>query len=87
MRANSVAKSSALTFTKLSFWNKEKWNEYAKKGAAFIMLASETPGLMKDIDPKKLSDNIKSIKYSSNGGSFIEIYFDKLYIFEVNVNV
>ena len=40
----------------LSFWNKEKWNEYAKKEAAFIMLASETPGLMKDIDPKKLND-------------------------------
>ena len=40
----------------LQFWNKEKWNEYAKKGAAFIMLASETPGLMKDIDPKKLSE-------------------------------
>ena len=40
----------------LSFWNKQKWNEYAKKGAAFVMLASETPGLMKDIDPKLLSD-------------------------------
>ncbi len=40
----------------LSFWNKQKWNEYAEKGAAFLMLASETPGLMKDIDPKKLSD-------------------------------
>lgn len=35
---------------KMTFWNKEKWNEYAKKGAAFLMLASETPGLMKDID-------------------------------------
>ncbi len=41
---------------KLSFWNKGIWNEYAKKGAAFVMLVSETPGLMKDIDPKKLSD-------------------------------
>lgn len=41
---------------KLQFWNKEKWNEYAKKGAAFVMLASETPGLMKDIDSKKISD-------------------------------
>ena len=41
---------------KLSFWNKDIWNEYARKGAAFVMLASETPGLMKDIDPKKLSD-------------------------------
>lgn len=41
---------------KMQFWNKEKWNEYAKKGAAFIMLASETPGLMKDINPQKISD-------------------------------
>ena len=40
----------------LSFWNKQKWNEYAKKGAAFVMLASETPGLMKDIDSKKISE-------------------------------
>lgn len=41
---------------KLQFWNKEKWNEYAKEGAAFLMLASEMPGLMSDIEPKKLSD-------------------------------
>lgn len=41
---------------KLQFWNKEKWNEYAEKGAAFVMLASETPGIMKDIDSKKISD-------------------------------
>lgn len=39
----------------MQFWNKEAWNEYAKKGAAFVMLASETPNLMKDVDPKKLS--------------------------------
>jgi len=39
----------------LSFWNKESWNVYAKKNAAFLMLASETPGLMKDIDPAKMS--------------------------------
>ena len=40
---------------KLNFFNKEIWNVYAKKGAAFLMLASETPGLMKDVDPKKLA--------------------------------
>lgn len=40
---------------KLSFWNKEMWNVYGKKNAAFLMLASETPGLMKDIDAKKLA--------------------------------
>ena len=40
---------------KLTFWNKEMWNVYAKKDAAFLMLASETPGLMKDINPEKMS--------------------------------
>lgn len=40
---------------KLSFWNKKIWDVYAKKDAAFLMLASETPGLMKDIDSKKMS--------------------------------
>lgn len=40
----------------MQFWNKEKWNEYASKGAAFLMLASETPGLMKDIPSKKIND-------------------------------
>ena len=40
---------------KLTFWNKEMWDVYAKRGAAFLMLSSETPGLMKDIDSKKLS--------------------------------
>lgn len=38
------------------FWHKEKWNEYAKKGAAFAMLVSENPGLMKDIDESKLNE-------------------------------
>ena len=37
------------------YWNKEIWNEYAKKNAAFLMLASETPGLMKDIDSNLLT--------------------------------
>lgn len=41
---------------KMQFWNKEKWNEYASSGAAFVMLVTVTPGLMKDIDSKKLSD-------------------------------
>lgn len=40
---------------KLTFWNKEIWDVYAKKNAAFLMLVSETPGLMKDIDPDKMS--------------------------------
>ena len=44
---------------KLPFWNKEMWDTYAKKNAAFLMLASETPGLMKDIDSKKISEMTK----------------------------
>ena len=43
----------------LTFWNKEMWNVYAKKNAAFLMLASENPGLMKDIDPEKLKEMTK----------------------------
>lgn len=56
LKHDALANLEMADLKKLSFWNKEKWNEYAKKGAAFVMLASETPGLMKDIDPKKLSD-------------------------------
>ena len=41
---------------KISFWNRDIWNEYAKKDAAFLMLVSETPSLMIDIDPKKIND-------------------------------
>ncbi len=41
---------------KMSFWDKSIWDVYAKKNTAFLMLASETPGLMKDIDPKKMSE-------------------------------
>jgi len=41
---------------KHQYFNKDIWNEYAKKGTAFLMLAAEIPGLMKGIDSKKLSD-------------------------------
>ena len=40
---------------KHQFWNKDIWNTYAEKGAAFLMLASTTPGLMEDIPPSKIS--------------------------------
>jgi aminopeptidase len=43
------------------YFNRSIWNEYAKKGAAFVMLASEMPGLMNDIDSEKQS---KSLVYS-----------------------
>ena len=38
----------------MTIWKKEKWNEYAKKDAAFLMLVSENPGLMKDIPTDKV---------------------------------
>lgn len=41
---------------KLSFWDRSKWNTYAKKDAAFLMLVSENPTLMLDINPKKMND-------------------------------
>ena len=44
---------------KLTFWNKEMWNVYAKKDAAFLMLSSENPGLMADIDPDKMRELTK----------------------------
>ena len=39
-----------------NYFNRSIWNKYAKKGAAFIMLASETPDLMNDIDSEKQSE-------------------------------
>ncbi len=59
---------------KLTFWNKEMWNVYAKKNAAFLMLASETPGLMKDIDSKKMSE---LTKYALETRKEFDAYRDK----------
>lgn len=38
---------------KLPYWNRDVWNEYAKLDAAFLMLASEMPGLNEDLDTLK----------------------------------
>ena len=32
------------------FWNKKIYDEYAKKDAAFLMLVSDNPDLMQDIN-------------------------------------
>lgn len=37
------------------FFDNSIWDEYAKKDASFLILETEIPGLMDDIDPKKLS--------------------------------
>ncbi len=36
-------------------FNKKVWDEYALKGASFLILESEFPGLMDDISPEKLA--------------------------------
>lgn len=40
---------------KSPIWDKSIYNEYAKKDAAFLLLVSEYPNVMKEVDPKKLS--------------------------------
>ena len=37
------------------YFDKSIWDEYAKKNACFLMLKGEYPGLMKDIDSKKIA--------------------------------
>lgn len=37
------------------FFDNSIWDEYAKKDASFLILETEIPGLMDDIDPEKLS--------------------------------
>ena len=41
---------------KTKIFNKKIFDEYAKKDAAFLMLVSEDPNLMDDIEPDKLSE-------------------------------
>ena len=41
---------------KSPYWNKSKWNEYTNKDAAFLMIATENPGLMDDIDINKIQE-------------------------------
>lgn len=60
----ALEKLSLEELKKSSFWNKDIWNIYARKGAAFLMLVSETPGLMDDIDQNKLS-NITMYSYET----------------------
>lgn len=37
------------------YFNKKVWDEYAKKNASFLMIDTEFPGIMDDIEPGKLS--------------------------------
>ena len=53
---NALLNMSIDELKKTPFFDKSIWNEYARRGSAFLMLASEYPGLMKDVDQKKLSE-------------------------------
>lgn len=51
-------KLSKLTLEEIEqdpYFNKELWNEYARKDASFLMLETEFPNIMSDIDPDKIS--------------------------------
>ena len=37
------------------YFNKKKWDEYAKKDACFLMLETEFPHVMDDIEPSRIA--------------------------------
>lgn len=51
---DELIKMSNEEIEKSSYFNKQIWDEYAKKKASFLMFETEIPNLMDDIDPKKL---------------------------------
>lgn len=60
------------------YWNKQIYDEYAKKNAAFLMFSSSDPDIMNDIDSKKVS---KSGFVSINSRP---IYKQKQRIYEIS---
>ena len=56
LKHDALLNLSTEELKKTELYNKAIWSEYARRGAAFLMLASENPGLMADIDPKKLTE-------------------------------
>lgn len=46
------------------FFNKKVYDEYAKKGAAFLILCANNPDIMKDIDDEKIAYSSKLIRTS-----------------------
>lgn len=49
---------------KSRFWNKAIFDEYAKKGAAFLMLYGDDPDLTKDVDDYKAAEVAKTYRTS-----------------------
>lgn len=52
---DALKKTPIEELSRLDFLNKQKWDEYALKYASFLILETEFPGLMADIDEKKLA--------------------------------
>ncbi len=56
LKHDALLKYTIPELKELPYWNKKDWDTYSKKKAAFLMLASETPGLMRDVDSTKVSE-------------------------------
>ena len=52
---HAALKESTAQIKKNPYFNKKIWNEYAQKKACFLMLKSEYPGLMADLEAKKVA--------------------------------
>lgn len=65
------------TIKNSSYWNKQIYNEYAKKGAAILMLKGTSPNRMNDIDPEILSFVQTNIRNS------YQIYREKQLNYEI----
>lgn len=59
------------------FWNKEIWNEYAEKNAAFLMLYGDDPEMTNGIEAEKISATATTSRVSR------KVYKDKQAINEV----
>lgn len=52
---NLLSKMSISEIKNSKIFNCQKWDEYAKKNAAFLIIETEFPNLMNDIDSKKIA--------------------------------
>lgn len=56
LKHDAVKSLEEIDLKKIKFFEKSEWGEYAKRGAAFLMLTSQNPNLNKDLDPEKLNN-------------------------------
>ena len=52
---NILTNSTIFEIENCSLFNKSIWDDYAKKNASFLMLETENPGLMDDVDAEKIA--------------------------------